>query len=209
VRGESAADKAYAPRTIAPTIDTDRRPRVRNRDGSVSTVRSIGITSQGREVLIPTIVGGKRVSDREAVRHYERTGQHLGIYPTRAASDRAGRELHAREQRRVAALEREDARTLARRKLSVKQGIRQPFNERGRGLTPANPYRPTREALAEAQRQERGLYDQGVRNKQPIADFVARAALETLKMTHPGLLPGQISEFVKQQIGRASCRERV
>src|SRR5262245_57409664 len=116
VRGEDPADKAYAPRTTAPTIDVSTRPPVRNRNGSVSTVKSMGITDErGREVLIPMVVDGRVLPDtpeghRQAVEHYYETGEHLGVYPTRAASDRAGRQLHEQEARRVRELERRQRR---------------------------------------------------------------------------------------------------
>ena len=42
--------------------------------------------NQGRQVLVPTIVNGKRLTDDEAIQRYYQTGQHLGIFdnPTNA-----------------------------------------------------------------------------------------------------------------------------
>ena len=59
-------------------IDLAAQPRVKNRDGTTSTVRSISINEDGEEVLIPTVVGDRVVSDDEAVGEYRRTGRHLG-----------------------------------------------------------------------------------------------------------------------------------
>jgi hypothetical protein len=63
-------------------IDLTKRPVVKNPDGSFSTVRSMSFNDKGREVLIPTVVGGKVVSDQEAISHYRKTGEHLGIFDT-------------------------------------------------------------------------------------------------------------------------------
>lgn len=74
---------------VAPgNIDLTRRPRVKNPDGTTSTVRSISINEDGREILIPTVVGNRVVSDDEAIREYHRTGKHLGIFdsPTHATA---------------------------------------------------------------------------------------------------------------------------
>ena len=90
-------------------IDVDRLPQVPNRipgEGGISTVRSMGITEDGNEVLIPTVVDGRLAptaaqAEEEAMRHYRRTGKHLGKYATRAASDAAATLLHEREALRT------------------------------------------------------------------------------------------------------------
>lgn len=78
-------------------IDLSNRPRVPNQDGSISTVRSLGVNIDGREVLIPTVVGGRVVSDDEAIREYKRTGKHLGIFSSPEASTAFGQRLHESE----------------------------------------------------------------------------------------------------------------
>lgn len=90
-------------------IDIHNRPHVRNHDGSVSTVRSIGITDdRGRNIVIPTVVGNRVVSDNQAVAHYKKTGQHLGVFKTQAQADRYAQQLH--EQQAAAGLNK-SART--------------------------------------------------------------------------------------------------
>lgn len=89
---------------IAPgNIDLTRRPRVRNADGTISTVRSISIGPPHRQVLIPTVVGRRVVSNAQAAMHYRRTGQHLGIFSSIAAANRYAESLHREQARRYRA----------------------------------------------------------------------------------------------------------
>jgi hypothetical protein len=76
-------------------IDLTRRPHVQNEDGSVSTVRSMGVNIDGKEVLIPTVSDdGRIMSDDEAVDEYKRTGRHLGVYASPEASTAAAEAIH-------------------------------------------------------------------------------------------------------------------
>ncbi len=69
------------------------RPKVKNKDGSYSTVRTIGIEADGMYINIPTVVNGKVVSNQEAIKHYRKTGRHLGKFKTRKERDAAARQL--------------------------------------------------------------------------------------------------------------------
>jgi hypothetical protein len=75
-------------------IDIHHRPVVHNADGSISTVRTISVGTDAGEVLIPTVVGNKVVSNDEALRHYQQTGEHLGIFKTPEAATRYAKTLH-------------------------------------------------------------------------------------------------------------------
>lgn len=75
-------------------INLHERPVVKNKDGSVSTVRSISIGTDQGEVLIPTVVGKKVVSDEEAIQHYKDTGEHLGIFDTPENASAYAETLH-------------------------------------------------------------------------------------------------------------------
>jgi hypothetical protein len=80
-------------------IDLNNRPVVKNRDGSISTVRSMTITEGNTAVVIPTVIkrpngSGVIVSDREAIKHYQRSGQHLGKFSNIQDADTYARNLH-------------------------------------------------------------------------------------------------------------------
>lgn len=93
---------AFAP-SVSPAIPgnlpTGIRSQVRNPDGSVSTVRTISIGTDGGEVVIPTVVGGKVLSNDAAIAHYRQTGENFGTF--RSVDDanafaQALHEYHAR-----------------------------------------------------------------------------------------------------------------
>jgi hypothetical protein len=66
-------------------------------------VRSISINEDGKEVLIPTVVNGKVVSNAEAIAEYRRTGRHLGKFDSAKAANAYAEALHQREAERVTA----------------------------------------------------------------------------------------------------------
>lgn len=84
-------------------IDLSYRPRVKNRipgEGGYSTIRSLGFQDQnGNEVLIPTVVNGKVLSDDEAIKNYYKTGKHLGKFKSPEDSTRYAELLHNLEEK--------------------------------------------------------------------------------------------------------------
>jgi hypothetical protein len=82
-------------------IDVNKLPAVQNPDGTISTVRSMSVNIDGKEVLIPTVINGRVVSDEEAIQSYLKTGRHLGIFSSPEAATAYGKSLSAQEAQRV------------------------------------------------------------------------------------------------------------
>jgi len=71
-------------------INLNNRPVIKNPDGSISTLLSKSFNFDGVEVLLPTIINGRKVSDQEAIDYYRKTGEFLGKFKTpKAATDYA------------------------------------------------------------------------------------------------------------------------
>ena len=88
------------PVTLPGNIDLNNRQVVKNPDGSISTEESMSFSDgPGREVLIPTVFDGKHHSADEAIQHYYKTGEHLGIFPSPQAADAAAMAIHNRQDR--------------------------------------------------------------------------------------------------------------
>ena len=76
-------------------VDLSNRPRVKNPDGSISTVRSISIGVDGKEVLIPTITpDGKSLTNAQAIQRFQQTGEHLGVFDSPDSATNYAQMLH-------------------------------------------------------------------------------------------------------------------
>jgi GNAT superfamily N-acetyltransferase len=86
----------YPGQTQPGNVDLFGQPKVKNPDGSTSTVDSIGVNIDGQELLLPTVTPDGRHfrTAQEAIDEYKRTRRHLGVFATQAAADAAGQQLH-------------------------------------------------------------------------------------------------------------------
>lgn len=81
-------------------IDLFKRPVVKNRDGTISTVRSMSFGTDQGEVLVPTVSeNGRIMSDDEAIQTYLKTGRHLGIFKTPDDATNYAQTLHRQQER--------------------------------------------------------------------------------------------------------------
>lgn len=80
---------------VAGNIDLYNRPHVQNADGTVSTVRSMSFEQDGKEILVPTVSeDGRIMSDDEAIKQYQETGKHLGVFNTPEEANAYADQLH-------------------------------------------------------------------------------------------------------------------
>lgn len=81
-------------------IDLYNRPIVKNKDGSISTVRSMSFNDGNNEVLIPTVSDdGRIMSDNESINNYYKTGKYLGKFNTVDEATNYAKKLHNAQQR--------------------------------------------------------------------------------------------------------------
>lgn len=106
---EDAVSHHNAPDIKAPkgliaegNIDLNDQPVVKNKDGTVSTVRSITIEEDGRFIVIPTVTPwGEVITDKQAVDLYHEEYKHLGVFNTQEDADNFAKRLHESEAKRV------------------------------------------------------------------------------------------------------------
>ncbi len=80
----------------AGNIDLTKQPKVKNPDGTISTVDSRSFNFDGQEVLLPSVTpdGRHLRTDAEIIAEYKKTGRHLGKFPDVASANAAAQQLH-------------------------------------------------------------------------------------------------------------------
>jgi hypothetical protein len=79
--------------TAPGNIDLENRPTVKNPDGSISTLKSLSANFGQGETLLPTIVGGKVLSEEDAIKHFLKTGENLGTFESPEAASQFAKNL--------------------------------------------------------------------------------------------------------------------
>lgn len=90
-------------------VDLTDRPKVKNPDGSVSTVLSGSYNMGGKEVLLPHIgatgtfgtgkTKARQLSGQEAREIYAKTGKNLGKFRTPQQADQYAKALHVMQEK--------------------------------------------------------------------------------------------------------------
>lgn len=86
----------------AGNIDIAHRPTLKLPDGDIATVRSINvdIDDNGTQALIPTVgPNGEDWTDQQAIEHYKKTGENLGIFKDRASAENYAEKLHEQQDK--------------------------------------------------------------------------------------------------------------
>lgn len=78
-------------------LDLNQRKVYNGEEGEIRTENSISIGTDEGEVIIPTVVDGVQLTEEEAIRHYEETGENLGIFATPEAAEKYAEIVHKRQ----------------------------------------------------------------------------------------------------------------
>lgn len=77
------------------------RYKVKNEDGSISTVKTISIGTDDGEVVIPTVVNGKVLGYDAAIEHFYKTGENFGTFKTIKEANSYAKALHERHAKEL------------------------------------------------------------------------------------------------------------
>lgn len=89
-------DEIFAPKQGNYLLPDINRPSYIDEFGGRRSEYKMGVNIDGKEILIPTVVGGRQLSEDQAVDHYRHTGLHMGQFDTPEQSEYASRLRTAR-----------------------------------------------------------------------------------------------------------------
>lgn len=190
VSAEMERSRLHAAGLVEPgNIDLEHRPKFRNVDGSISTVRSMSANFDGLEVLIPTISKlGQLLSDSEAIAEFERTGEHLGKFATSDAATAYAEQLHKQQEEFYSLSDADSLRRLdaAQKELTLRGQLRMAEEEFGK----------TEERRMEGMRASAEALEKSLRG--PREQFVASLA-EATQLFEAGLISANLYDAAAQQ----------
>lgn len=89
-------DEMMAPKQGNYLLPDINRPSYRDEEGGRRSEYRVGVNIDGEEVLFPTVVGGRQLTDDQAEAQYEKTGLHMGKFKTPEEAEYASRLRTAR-----------------------------------------------------------------------------------------------------------------
>ena len=89
-------DVTTAPKKGNYLLPDINRPSYKDESGNRRSEYKMGFNVDGKETLIPSVVGGKQLTEDEAVARYRKTGLHMGQYNTPEEADYAARSRTAK-----------------------------------------------------------------------------------------------------------------
>lgn len=75
-------------------IDIHNRPKIKNEDGSTSTVNTMTFDTDGGTIAVPGVDDKRKLTPDEAWDQYKKTGKHLGMFKDRKTADAYAQKLH-------------------------------------------------------------------------------------------------------------------
>lgn len=89
-------------------IDLNNRPRVKNPDGSISTVLSMSANFDGKEYLIPMVSDeGKILTEEQAIDYFKKTKKHLGVFDSPDSATKYAQQLHREQEKQYVGTEQD------------------------------------------------------------------------------------------------------
>ena len=136
-----AGVKGFPGLMVEGNIDLSNRPIVDNPDGSYGTEYSGSFNDGMHEVLLPTIFDGKHHTMDEAIKRYEKTGEHMGKFATGDINniDAYAEKLHSRK----IYVDGQEYHGKGSKRPTVTMGA-------GKPTSPAKPVEPKKNAFEEA-----------------------------------------------------------